>query len=60
MYSVGDKVRMGGITGTIVGWYYDEGDVWIVDLSGVRCECSTNELRHGYPPSEWEAACGRV
>jgi uncharacterized protein YcgI (DUF1989 family) len=58
MFEVGDTVRLGGISGKIVGWYFDEGDVWIVDLCGVRCECSTNELVNGLPPHEWERACG--
>lgn len=58
MYEIGDKVRLGGITGKIVDWYFDEGDVWVVDLAGVRCECSTNELLNGYPPHEWEVSCG--
>lgn len=57
MFEVGDKVRLGGITGTIVGWFHDEGDVWIVDLGGVRCECSTQNLINGFPPAEWERAC---
>lgn len=61
MFEIGKKVRLGGVTGTIVGWRFDEdeGEVWIVDLAGVRCECSTNELVNGYPPHEWEASCGR-
>jgi hypothetical protein len=58
MFKIGDKVRLGGITGKIVDWYFDEGDVWIVDLAGVRCECSTTELNNGYMPHEWEVACG--
>jgi len=59
MYEIGDKVRMGGITGKIVNWFFDEGDVWVVNLGGVVCECSTSEIENGYPPAEWEAACGR-
>jgi hypothetical protein len=58
MFEIGDKVRMGGISGKIVGWYFDEGDVWVVDLAGVRCECSTQEILNGYMPHEWEASCG--
>lgn len=57
MYEIGDKVRLGGITGKIVDWYFDEGDVWVVDLSGVQCECGTTELQKGYMPYEWEVAC---
>lgn len=60
MYEVGDSVRLGGITGKIVRWYFDEGDVWVVDLAGVMVECSTNELVNRYPPSEWEASCGKA
>lgn len=57
MFSIGDSVRMGGITGKIVNWFFDEGDVWVVNLGGVICECSTREILNGYPPAEWEAAC---
>jgi len=56
---IGNIVRLGGIRGKIVSWYFDEGDVWVVDLAGVMCECSTNEIKNGYPPSEWEASCGK-
>jgi len=59
MYEIGDSVRMGGITGKIVNWFFDEGDVWVVNLGGVICECSTTEIENGYAPAEWEAACGR-
>jgi hypothetical protein len=60
MFSIGDSVRMGGITGKIVNWFFDEGDVWVVNLGGVICECSTSEIQNGYPPAEWETACGKV
>jgi hypothetical protein len=58
MFEIGDSVRMGGITGKIVGWFFDEGDIWVVDLAGVRCECSTQEILNGFMPHEWEVACG--
>jgi hypothetical protein len=60
MYEIGDSVRMGGITGKIVNWFFDEGDVWVVNLAGVICECSTNEIENGYAPAEWETACGKA
>lgn len=65
---IGDSVRMGGIKGTIVDHYFDapcvpfdhcDSDIWIVDLGGVRCECSTREIQMGLVPHEWEVACGR-
>jgi hypothetical protein len=59
MFEIGDSVRMGGITGKIVNWFFDEGDVWVVNLGGVICECSTTEIENGYAPAEWEAACGK-
>ncbi len=33
MFEIGDKVRLGGISGVIVGWYFDEGNVWEVELA---------------------------
>ena len=32
MFEIGDKVAVGGFSGVIVGWYFDEGNVWEVEL----------------------------
>lgn len=55
----GEKVRIGGISGEIVGSYIsEEEEVFIVDLGGVFCEMGLEAIRKGYPPHEWEVACG--
>lgn len=56
---VGNKVRLGGITGVVTGHRHENGeDIWIVDLQGVSCECTTRCIEMGWPASEWERACG--
>lgn len=32
MYEIGDKVVVDGVSGVIIGWYFDEGNVWSVRL----------------------------
>lgn len=48
MYEIGDHVNVNSFgyprQGVVVDWYFDEGDVWIVAISGAKFECSSNEL----------------
>jgi hypothetical protein len=32
MFEIGDEIVVGGFSGVIVGWYFDEGNVWEVEL----------------------------
>jgi hypothetical protein len=34
MYEIGDKVVVNGSVGKIVGWHFDEGNVWTVRMPG--------------------------
>jgi hypothetical protein len=33
MFEIGDKVVVGGVSGVIVCWHFDEGNVWTVRLT---------------------------
>ena len=44
MYHIGDKVNNPQKTGEIVLWYYDEGNVWVVECEGSRYDCGEHEL----------------
>jgi preprotein translocase subunit YajC len=46
MFEVGDEVMVaGGIQGTIMDFYYDEGNIWVVDIGmGNEIECGDDEL----------------
>ena len=48
MYEIGDKVMINSFstpkTGVIILWYYDEGNVWVVEVEGARFECCDSEL----------------
>jgi hypothetical protein len=49
MFEVGDRVTMNGsdVRGVIVDFYYDEGNVWVVEVDGypgIEMECADNEL----------------
>lgn len=44
MFEIGDKVNVGGASGQIVGWYFDEGNVWVVDLCGTLIDFCESEL----------------
>ena len=49
MFEVGDNVVVdsSGVHGVIVDFYYDEGNVWVVEVDGypgVELECSDDEL----------------
>jgi hypothetical protein len=49
MFEVGDNVVVDGdgVRGVIVDFYYDEGNVWVVEVDGhpgVELECADDEL----------------
>jgi hypothetical protein len=49
MFEVGDSVVVdgNGVRGVIMGFYYDEGNVWVVEVDGcpgVELECADDEL----------------
>lgn len=57
---IGERVRIGGLSGVITDSYLDEDEeIFIVDLGGVRCEMGLEALLKGYPPHEWEVATGK-
>ena len=46
MFEIGDSVVMksndkigGFLVGKIVDWYFDEGNVWVVDFDGTLTDC---------------------
>lgn len=49
MFEIGDRVMLKGfdkpICGKIVGWYYDEGNVWVVTTDGGNThDCADDDL----------------
>jgi len=49
MFEVGDSVVVdgNGVRGVIVDFYYDEGNIWVVEVDGhpgVELECGDDEL----------------
>lgn len=49
MFEIGDSIVVNSYTtpkvGKIVNWYYDDGNVWIVNIPGhATTECSDSEL----------------
>jgi len=43
MFEIGDKVIVDGVSGVIVGWHFDEGNVWNVRLvDGSTVEMADN------------------
>ena len=48
MFEIGDKVVIQtlkpAMVGKIVLWYYDEGNVWVVECDGWRFDCCESEL----------------
>jgi|688.fasta_scaffold43944_11 hypothetical protein len=45
MFELGDKVRLvvdgkAGDIGEVVLWYYDEGNVWVVDFGAFEMLCN--------------------
>lgn len=48
MFEVGDKVIVNSFSqpkvGVVVLWYFDEGNVWVVEVEGARFECCDDEL----------------
>lgn len=46
-FEVGDKVMVGGVpqVGVVVGWFFDEGSMWVVQLpTGLMLDCFEQEL----------------
>jgi hypothetical protein len=46
-FEIGNKVMVGGIQdkGTIIGWFFDEGNIWVVQFSnGLTIDCFEQEL----------------
>lgn len=48
MYEIGDKVTIKTQNpqkvGEVVLWYYDEGNVWVVECDGKQFDCGEHEL----------------
>jgi len=46
-FEIGNKVMVGGIQdkGTIIGWFFDEGNMWVVQFpNGLTIDCFEQEL----------------
>jgi hypothetical protein len=46
-FEIGNKVMVDGIQdkGTIIGWFFDEGNMWVVQFSnGLTIDCFEQEL----------------
>lgn len=44
MFSVGDKVKADGRFGRIIGWHFDEGNVWHVEIDNDVYDCYDEDL----------------
>ena len=48
MFEIGDKVTIKTMNpqkvGEIVLWYFDEGNVWVVECDGETWDCGDHEL----------------
>ena len=48
MYEIGDHVNVNCFghprRGVVVGWYFDEGNVWIIQINGAKFEFLDSEL----------------
>jgi hypothetical protein len=48
MFEVGDKVMIKSfnppLQGVVILYYFDEGNVWVVEVDGARFECCDDEL----------------
>jgi hypothetical protein len=45
MFALGDKVKVGDKAGEIILWYFDEGDVWEVEIDNKVYECYNEEMQ---------------
>lgn len=44
MFDLGDRVKVRGNVGKIIGWHFDEGDVWHVQIDDEVYECYNDEM----------------
>jgi hypothetical protein len=43
-FEIGNSVVVNGFHGIIVKWYFDEGNVWLVNFNGKLLECCDEEM----------------